>query len=246
MRDSVTDRDLARGVRDTLPLLVGVAPFGLVFGLLGRTTALGPAGTLAMSAFVFAGSAQFISLSLLGAGTAYPLIVLTTLVVNLRHALYAASLLPYVRHLSAWWRRFLAFGLTDESYAVVITHYRREMGTSAGDNDPPEEAARGYRRYFLAANLTMYICWQLSTAAGVLLGGSVPDPTAWGLDFALPVIFIALLAGQTWDRASVITALVSGAVALVARDMPGKLGLLLAALLATTIGWGVDVWQKRR
>ena len=238
------DRDFARGVRDTLPLLVGVAPFGLVFGLLGRTTALGPAGTLAMSACVFAGSAQFISLSLLTAGTVYPLIVLTTLVVNLRHMLYAASLLPYVRYLSAAWRRFLAFGLTDESYAVVITHYRREMG--AGHDALPEDAARGHRYYFLAANLTMYLCWQLSTAAGVFLGGSVPDPTAWGLDFALPVIFIALLAGQEWDRPSIITAIVSGAVALLAKDMPGRLGLLLAALLAATAGWGMEAWQKRR
>jgi 4-azaleucine resistance transporter AzlC len=242
----MTDRAFARGVRDTLPLLVGVAPFGVVFGLLGRTTALGPAGTLAMSAFVFAGSAQFISLSLLSAGTAYPLIVLTTLVVNLRHMLYAASLLPYVRHLSAAWRRFLAFGLTDESYAVVITHYRREMGVGIGNDDPPEGAARGYRHYFLAANLTMYLCWQLSTAAGVLLGGSVPDPAGWGLDFALPVIFIALLAGQEWDRASIVTAIVSGVVTLIAKDMPGRLGLLLAALLAATVGLGVEAWQKRR
>jgi len=217
-------QEVLAATRDSLPIWIGVTPFGLVFGLLGQQTELGVLGTLAMSAFVFAGSAQFIALGLLQAGTAYPLIVLTTLVVNLRHMLYGASLAPHLQRLPLAWRRFLAFGLTDESYALTVTRYAR-----------PEGAEHGHW-YFLAANANMFVCWQLSTAAGILLSSWVPDPAALGLDFALSATFIGLMIPHVRDRSALVAIAVAGIVALLARDLPGQLGLLLAALLAATAG----------
>jgi len=216
--------EILAATRDSLPIWIGVTPFGLVFGLLGQQTELGVLGTLAMSSFVFAGSAQFISLGLLQAGTAYPLIILTTLVVNLRHMLYGASLAPHIRRLRPAWQRFLAFGLTDESYALTVTRYARSDGGESG------------HWYFLAANANMFICWQLSTSLGILLGNWVPDPAALGLDFALSATFIGLMIPHVRDRASVVAIVVAGTVALLARNLPGRLGLLLAPLLAATAG----------
>ncbi|MDZ7582687.1 MAG: AzlC family ABC transporter permease [Deltaproteobacteria bacterium] len=87
------------GARDTLPLVIGAIPFGIIFGTLSGSAGLSAAGTMGMSLFVFAGSAQFIAMGLVGAGTAWPLIVLATFVVNFRHLLYTAALLPYLKHL---------------------------------------------------------------------------------------------------------------------------------------------------
>ena len=221
---SSAKREALAALRDSLPIWVGVTPFGLVFGLLSQQTELGMPGALAMSAFVFAGSAQFISLGLLQASTAYPLIVLTTLVVNLRHLLYGASLAPHIQRLRPAWQRFLAFGLTDESYALTITRFARSEETSSG------------HWYFLAANANVYACWQLSTALGIWLGKWVPDPAALGLDFALSATFIGLLIPHVRDRAAIVAMFVAGIAALLARDLPGKLGILLATLLAATAG----------
>jgi len=236
---SEAQREVLAATRDSLPIWVGVTPFGLVFGLLSQQTELGIMGALAMSAFVFAGSAQFIALGLLQAGTAYPFIVLTTLVVNLRHLLYGASLAPHIQRLRPAWQRFLAFGLTDESYALTITRYARADATGSS------------HWYFLAANANTFTCWLLSTALGILLGGRVSDPAALGLDFALSATFIGLMIPHVRDQAAVVVIVVAGAVALLARDLPGKLGLLLAPLLAATAGllWdrlAVKVNSRRR
>jgi 4-azaleucine resistance transporter AzlC len=227
-------REILAATRDSVPIWIGVTPFGLVFGLLGQQTELGVAGTLAMSSIVFAGSAQFISLGLLQAGTPYPLIVLTTLVVNLRHMLYGASLAPHIQRLRPAWKRFLAFGLTDESYALTVTRFAR-----------PDPQHSGHW-YFLAANANMFACWQLSTAMGILLGGWVVDPGALGLDFALSATFIGLIIPHVRDRAAVVAMIVAGAVALLARDLPGSLGLLLAPLLAATAALAWDRASEQR
>ena len=108
-----------KGARDTLPLIIGAIPFGIIFGTLSAKAGLSPAGTVGMSMFVFAGSAQFIAMGLVGAGTAWPMIVLTTFVVNFRHLLYTATLLEDLKRLPRRWQVLLTFGLTDETFAVI-------------------------------------------------------------------------------------------------------------------------------
>jgi 4-azaleucine resistance transporter AzlC len=218
------------GVRAALPLWLGITPYGLAFGLLGPTVGLGAHGTLAMSLLVFAGSAQFIALSLLGAGASYPLIVLTTLVVNLRHLLYGASLAPLMRSLTGRGQALASFLLTDETYAVAVDRGRRE-----GTIEPA---------FYLGAGLVVYLDWTLSTAAGLALGGVIPDATALGLDFALPATFIGLLVPQLRSRGAWVALAVSAAVTLAAGGLPGRLGVLLATIAAATAGWGVEEWRS--
>ena len=226
-------RPFFAGARDTNPMLVGAAPFGVIFGTLAIGAGLPVWLTLGLSALVFAGSSQFVAVSLLGGGAAVPVIWLTTFVVNLRHALYSATLLPYARALPARWRWALAFWLTDETFAVVENQLRHHTSLHDG------------ARYWLGSSLAMYFNWQVWTLAGVLLGQSVPGLATLGLDFAMVATFAAIVALQLRDRPVLCAALAAGAVALLARDLPYKLGLMLAAMAGVATGMLAEAWFGR-
>ena len=222
--------ELLLGARDTLPLLLGAAPFGLIFGALAAGSMLGGAGALAMSALVFAGSAQFIALSLLAGGAGVAVIVLTTFVVNLRHMLYSATLQTGVARLPQRWRVLLAFWLTDETFAVVHHRY-------------VHDDAAPFRHWYVAGSgLAMYVNWLAWTAAGVLLGQASPALTHLGLEFALVATFVGIVVPLLRDRPTIAASLSAAAVALLARDLPYKLSLLLAALAGVAVG----VWLEER
>jgi 4-azaleucine resistance transporter AzlC len=219
MREDTTFRDeFIAGARDTLPLIIGAVPFGILFGILCLTAGMPWWAAQAMSAFVFAGSAQFIAAGLIANGTPFPFIVLTTFIVNLRHALYGASVAPYLRGLPAAWRAFLAFGLTDESYATTIVHYRNESKGNPANK----------HWFFLGANVSMFICWQIDTAVGHWIGTALGDPLSLGLDFVLPVVFLAILVPQLKTKSTLVSALVAGGFAVAGMGLPNRLGLLVA------------------
>jgi 4-azaleucine resistance transporter AzlC len=232
--ESTRCREFLVGVREVAPLIIGAVPFGILYGVVCLTAGMPWWAAQAMSAFVFAGSAQFIAAGLVGQGIPFPFIVLTTFIVNLRHALYGASVAPYLRGLPAAWRAFLAFGMTDESYATTIVHYRDE---TRGD-------ASSKHWYFFGANVSMYGVWQCDTALGYWIGTALGDPLALGLDFVLPVVFIAILIPQLKSRSTVLSALVAGAVAVSAAGLPNKLGLLIA--IAAGIMAGVVSFRAER
>lgn len=210
------------GVRAEFPLLVGVFPFGVIYGALALNAGLSPAASQLMSSVVFAGSAQFVSTQLFRESAPGLIIILTIAVVNLRHVLYSASLAPYLKDLSMKWKVALAYLLTDEAYAPSAIHYEKEGATPTS-------------HYFvLGAGLALWLVWQLSTAVGVFLGAEIP---AWlPLDFALPLTFIAMLIPALKNRPTVAAALSAGLVALAARSLPFKLGLILAALTGVVVG----------
>ena len=218
-------REFLLGMRDTIPMLIGAAPFGIVYGTLAVSSGLSMAATLAMSLLVFAGSAQFVAASLVASGTGLIVILLTTLIVNLRHVLYSASLLPFVRHLPQRWRVGLAFWLTDESFAVVHRYYLL--------NNPDLEHKHWY---FLGSCLAMYSLWFVCTVTGALLGQALPSMGEWGLDFAMVATFIGIVVPMLRNRPMIVAALVASAVSIVAYALPYKLGLLLAALLGVVAG----------
>jgi 4-azaleucine resistance transporter AzlC len=218
------------GVRDELPILIGGAPFGMVYGILALSAGLTPFDAQAMSAVVFAGSAQFITVELVHAATPALVIILTGFVVNLRHALYSASIAPFVRHLSPAWKGLLAYLLTDEAYAVTITHYRQE-----GD-------LTHKHWYFLGAGLALWTTWQLSTAVGIFLGAQVP--ASWGLEFTLALTFIALVVPLIQNRPTLLAALTAGLVSVLAAGLPYRLNLMAAALAGILVGLGSEKrWQ---
>ena len=208
-----------------LPLVVGAIPFGIIFGALATSNGLSIGGALAMSALVFAGSAQFIALGMIAAGTGGLLVVLTAFIVNLRHLLYGVSLAPHVKALSHRWKAILGFWLTDESFAIAIRRYE------ARDRSPFKHW------YYLGAALAMYGNWQLCTLLGITVGQLVPNAAEWGLDFAMSVTFIGMVIPYLKTRPMFISVIVAGAVALIADPLPHKLGLMVAAIAG--IGAGV-------
>jgi 4-azaleucine resistance transporter AzlC len=218
------------GVRAELPILVGVVPFGLIYGATALAAGLSPLMAQAMSVIVFAGSAQFVIVELAAANVPHLVIGATAFVINLRHLLYSASIAPYLRKLAGRHRWLLAYLLTDEAFAVSIIHFQREA----------EEPAPGW--YLAGAGLALWTTWQLSTAAGIFLGASLPS---WlPLDFALPLTFIALVVPAIRDRATVGAALSAAIVALLARSLPFGLGLLVAALAGVVAGIVIDRQQR--
>ena len=218
--------EFINGVKAELPILLGVAPFGMIYGVLALGAGLSADKAQAMSSIVFAGSAQFIGAQLFKSSTPGLVIILTTFVVNLRHALYSASVAPYLKHLSWKWKSLLAYLLTDEAYAVAIMHYTQAQ-------DPP--AFLSHRHwYFLGAGLALWLTWQISTAMGLLLGAQIP--ASWALDFTLALTFIALAAPALNDRPSLGAALVAGIVAVTTVGWPYKLGLMAAALSGIVAG----------
>ena len=117
--------EILDGLKITLPFMVGAAPFGVIFGALAISQGLSVFETMALSLFVFSGSAQFVAIALIAAATPAWVIWLVTVILNLRHTLYAATLVGYVRHLSIGWRFILSAGLTDETFAAMEDRYRR-------------------------------------------------------------------------------------------------------------------------
>jgi 4-azaleucine resistance transporter AzlC len=221
-------RSLRQGIEAEFPLLVGVFPFGMIYGAAALRAGLMPALALSMSSIVFAGSAQFLTAELIQDAAPALVIVLTIGIVNLRHVLYSASVAPYMRHLSMRWKSLLAYLLTDEAYAAVIVHYEKAGITPTG------------HWFFLGAGASLWLTWQVSTALGIMLDAIIPE--SWPLGFALPLTFIAMLVPMLRDKAIVTAALSAGAVALLAAGLPYQLGLVLAAL----VGIGVGVLMERK
>jgi len=221
------------GFRDTFPLVVGAIPFGIIFGALAGTEGLSFWAAMGMSLFVFAGASQFIAAGLVAAGTAWPIIVITTFIVNLRHILYGAAMVPYYKKLSHFWKILLSFGLTDETFAVAIARYRH-----------PDHS--DYTHYYnLGSMVFMYTNWNLCTLIGLTMGKTFPGIAKWGLDFAMPATFIGLVIPYLTTRpmwASVITA---GSVALLTNSLPHKLGLMIAALSGVAAGIGLELVKER-
>jgi 4-azaleucine resistance transporter AzlC len=217
------------GVRSELPIVLGVIPFGLIYGVIAVAAGLTQAQAQAMSIIVFAGSAQFIGAELTGVGTPIPIIWLTTFVVNVRHVLYSSQLGPDLQHLARRWRFLLAYLLTDEAYATTAVHY--------ANPDTP----RTYKHwFFLGAGLTLWVTWQVCTAVGVFLGAEIP--ASWGLDFALALTFIGIVVPMLKTRPMLAAAVSAGIIAILTHSLPYNLGLMVAALTGIVVG----VWLEER
>ncbi len=210
------------GVRALLPMLLGVIPFGVIYGVVALESGIPPLAAFLMSSLVFAGSAQFLLAQLIGVGAPALLAVGAVGLINLRHALYSASVAPILHALPRRWKLLLAYLLTDEAYAAAIPHLLAE---------PRSPQAHWI---LFGAGFSLWAGWQLSTLAGVLLGAQLPADL--GLDFALPLTFIAIVVPLIDSRPRLIAALTAGAAAVLLVAMPYKTGLFIAVLAGLIAG----------
>ncbi|MBP2643876.1 MAG: AzlC family protein [Firmicutes bacterium] len=215
-------KEFVEGLKDTLPIMVGVFPFGLAYGIVAQSIGLSSGETLLMSLLVFAGAAQFISLPMFAEGAGMIMIAITALLVNLRHLLMGMSLAPYMKGLSLPHKALLTFGMADETYAVTISRAQANGYSSA---------------YHLGSNAAGYVTWVVSTTGGILLGSCIHDPLSWGLDFAMPATFLALLIPRLTGKINILVCLAAAVVSIMAAvAIPGKWYIIIACLAAATAG----------
>ena len=212
---------VSRGATAAWPICLGYAPIGLAFGVLAQKAGLTPLQIGLMSIVVFAGSSQFIAVSMLSAGASIISIVATAFVVNLRHFLMSSALAVYLKNSDRKKLTFFAYGVTDESFAVNLTRFR--------ESDWDLNSA-------LATNFTANITWFLTTVLGGFSGQFIPAH-AFGIDYALIAMFICLLVFQLRGLIYVITALIAGVLAVVLSILiPGNSYIVLGSMAAAAIG----------
>lgn len=210
--------DFSRGFRRMMPLWLGVVPFGVAYAVTARDAGLSLLETQALSVFVFAGSAQVSAVGLFAAGAAGVTIVLTTLLLNIRHLLYGLSLSRRIP-LSPAQKPVAAYFLTDEAFGIAAA-----------------EPASSFV-FLLGAELSLFVTWNLSTLGGALLGGAVLDPEGLGVDLVFPLAFVALLVPLVRTRVELAVAVGAGAAAFVlAKVVPFGVAVLLSGVGGSMLG----------
>lgn len=217
---------LAEGVRAASPVILGYVPIGFAFGVLARGAGLSVAETGLMSLLVYAGSSQFIGASLIAAGTAVPVILSTTFLVNLRHLLMSTALVPSLRQNPSWMNSLLAYGITDETFAV---------------NTAVLQGRQANPSFVAGLHIAAQSSWVAASVVGALAGEVAVNTAALGLDFALSAMFVGLLVPHLTgrDRKPRLTSAIVAAVlaAAILAVFPGASWSIIAAtVLAATVG----------
>lgn len=223
-----------QGFRDGAPFFFVVSPFALLFGVVATEAGLNVTEALAFSIVVIAGAAQFTALQLLQDNAPVFVALASALAVNLRMAMYSASLTPHVGKAPLWQRGFMAYFLVDQSYACSIMAYEKNRDWSVA-----QKVA-----YFFGSMTPVCPMWYVMTLVGALIGSAIPPEFA--LDFAVPITFIALTAPMLRTGAHRTAALVAVALALGFAWLPYNLGLMVAGLGGMMAGAQVELILRRR
>jgi predicted branched-subunit amino acid permease len=223
---------IKQGLKDGFPTIVGSMPFGMLVGSAATAAGMDPWMAMAMSVIVYAGASQLAALGLMLQAAPAVIVVATVLVVNLRFVLYSATLAPFFRQFPLLQRAGMAYLITDHVFALVSTKASIENGKSNAPFDVPT--------YYLAITIGQWISWQITVALGIFLGTMIPKQ--WSLDFAIPLVFIAIVMPALATRSHWVTAITASVAALFTAALPLKLGLIAAAITGVAIGSWLD-WR---
>jgi len=223
-----------QGMRDAAPFLIVVAPFAIVFGVLAAEAGLRLTETIGFSAFVIAGASQIAALQLIIDAAPLAVIVITALAVNLRMAMYSASLAPYMQGAPLWQRALVAYLNVDQTYALGVAKFETDPTLTVQDRIA----------YFFGTAAPIVLVWITMTIFGAVLGSGIPPE--WSLDFAVPIAFLAIVAPMLKSLAHVAAALVSVVLSLLLVWVPFNAGLLIAAVVAMCVGAAVETVMQRR
>lgn len=223
-----------QGVIDSLPLVLGGVPFGVIFGTLAMNAGFDIWQTIGMSSIVFAGSAQFVAVGMLAAGTSLGFIVGATIIINLRHLIYAASMLPHVKQLPQKWRFPLGFLLIDEVFAATYPHY---LKNSQSNNN---------HWHYFGVGISFYVSWNVATITGIFFGANVEGISEWGLDFAMSATFIGMVMPHLINKPMIAGVLTSGILAILTYQLPHKIGLVIASISGMAVGYLLEEWHSTK
>ena len=213
-----------QGFRQGVPFIIVIVPFGTLFGVVATEAGMDIVETMVMTSLVIAGASQFAAVSLLSDNAPALVAILTGLAVNLRMALYSVSLVPHLGPAPVWQRSLVAYFMVDQTYAISVREY---------ENQP--EKSVGWKVAFYFGTVTPIVpIWLIFSYVGAVVGEAIPPEYA--LDFALPIMFIALFAPAMRSMPHIGAALVSVITALLLVTLPFNLGLMIAAILAMVTG----------
>lgn len=217
-----------RGMRDAMPYLLVVCPFALLFGVVATETGLSVAQTMGFTVLVIAGAAQFTAVQLLSENASVWIILAASLGINLRMAMYSATLTAHIGAAPLWQRALVAYLNVDQSFATASLTYERD----------PEMPLAHKVAYFLGTMVHIAPLWYLFTFVGAVAGQAIPPEFA--LDFALPITFLALVAPAVRSLPHLAAAVVAVVVSLIAAPLPSGTDILLAGVLGMMAGAEVE------
>lgn len=221
------------GFRDSAPFIIVAAPFAVLFGLLATEAGLNVFETLAFSVVVIAGAAQFTALQLMEDGAPTLIVLTSALAVNLRMAMYSASITPHLGAVPFWRRAIAAYFLVDQTYAVSIAKFE----------DDPKMTVPHKLAYFFGTVTPICPMWYLFTLVGALAGNQIPNTLA--LDFVLPLAFLALIAPMLRTPAHIAAASTAIIMSLLTAWLPYNLGLIVGGLAGMMAGAQVEIRMQR-
>ena len=208
----------SRGMLDIAPHMLSVIPFGIICGAIGVDLGFNPYLVYAMSIIIFGGASQIVFLQLLSGGASSLVAVTSVGVINSRHLLYGAVLSEYLEKLSFIKKLLISYVVVDQGFAVSNKFFKKNK-------------TEQYLHYhLLGTGITMWVCWQIATLAGIILGSFVPEEL--GLKFAIPLTFIALLVQDLKKIDHVIVMLVCGVSSLFFFEAPFKSYILISPVVA--------------
>ena len=208
----------SKGMFDIAPHMLSVIPFGIICGAIGVELGFNPYLVYAMSIIIFGGASQIVFLQLLSGGASTLVAVTSVGVINSRHLLYGAVLSEYLEKLSFIKKLLISYIVVDQGFAESNKFFKKNK---------TEE----YLHYHLiGTGLTMWVCWQIATLTGIILGSFVPEEL--GLKFAIPLTFIAIVVQDLKKVDHVIVMLVCGISSLLFFDAPFKLYILISPVIA--------------
>lgn len=219
------------GLKSIFPLCVAAFPFSFIVGAVSINSGMSVLQSTLWALTVFAGSAQMVALGLVQSSSQILVIMLTTFVINLRHALYSVSLSEHVKEYPFHMRMLMAYGLTDEVYAASIGEMK--------ENKPDRHW------YYLAVMLGFWASWVMANFLGAMVGSSFPEISNYGLDFAMVAAFIAIVIPQIKSRECIVAAVVATVAGILLSGLPYSLGLIVAAIVGVYAGYRMDLSTEK-
>ena len=221
-------------VREAAPSLLAIGIWGFVTGIAMLKSGLSELQAGLMTFFVYAGSAQLTALPLIESGAPLWLITAAAMVVNIRFVIFGAALQPYFRHLSGGKRFFLGYLTSDIAFVLFMSRFANDKGVGR----------TSHLWYFLGLILPNWLVWQLSSFAGIYLGGFIPD--SWGIEYAAILALMAVVIPLIKTRPLLMCLVVAGVVAWFGQLLPLRLGIVAAVVAGIAAGVVTEQLQHKR
>ena len=211
-----------RGVRLGIPVILGYIPVGIAYALIARQAGFSVLEACMMSVFVYAGASEMMAAGMYAQGAGVAAIILTTFILNLRHFIMSACVMNEMKSEKRGFKQFLAFGVTDEVFAIYTTQKRMEHPGLV----------------FFGMALVSYLSWNFGTLIGAVASGFLPKLLTAALGVAMYAMFLALLMPNLRGNARLaLLVLFTAAVnALLSLILPSGWALIAATLLGAALG----------